>query len=163
MWEKNSKIIESNQKPNAKSTTKSCPQSATSCPQNPYIFKIPSGTVTPLPHWAACATNLSEKGFFLIFNLNLLLCNLRPFPFHFHEKGKDCQQLSGSELCANTLHMFVGDLTASHIPFSCCFINALMVWCMIKCTFFFATFHETHQLLISCLPSAEEMTASLSK
>lgn len=28
---------------------------------------------------------------------------------------------------------------------------------------YFATFHETYQLLISCLPSAEEMTASLSK
>lgn len=42
------------------------------------------------------------------------------------KKSKDCQLLSGSEVCANTLQVFVGDLSASQIHFSCCFLNALM-------------------------------------
>jgi len=36
--------------------------------------------VTPLPPWAACAAvPLSENKLLLIPNLNLLLCNIRPF------------------------------------------------------------------------------------
>jgi len=38
----------------------------------------PPGTVTPPPPWAAHASALSEKKYFLILNLNLSWCSLRP-------------------------------------------------------------------------------------
>ena len=45
------------------------------------VSRAPPGTVTPPPPWAACfITTLLEKKFFLMSNLNLPQCNLRPFP-----------------------------------------------------------------------------------
>jgi len=37
-------------------------------------------SITSLGSWLQCITTLSEKKFFLITNLNLPWCNLRPFP-----------------------------------------------------------------------------------